>query len=91
MGQSFIIPPSTRFDVQLNRDNVPLPPSRRLWGFWAYAAFWTISGISVSGWAGGASMFALGLTISQTMIVAIVGSIIIATLIVLTGQLGAYW
>ena len=81
----------TRADPQLNRDNVPLPPQRRSWGFWSYTAFWVTSGVSVSGWAGGASFLGLGLTISQTMIVCIIGNIIVSCMVVLTGQMGAYW
>jgi len=49
----------------LNRDNVPLPPHRRTWGFWSYVGFWVTSGVSVSGWVGGASLLSLGLTIGM--------------------------
>jgi NCS1 family nucleobase:cation symporter-1 len=47
--------------------------------------------VSVSGWAGGAAVISLGLTISQTMIATIITCVIISALIVMTGQLGAYW
>ncbi|WRT66262.1 uncharacterized protein IL334_003215 [Kwoniella shivajii] len=75
----------------LNRDNVPLPASRRNWGPWAYAGFWITSGVNVSGWAGGASLMSLGLTVSQAMIVSIVGHSLVAAVVWCTGQMGAHW
>ncbi|WWC70335.1 uncharacterized protein I206_104285 [Kwoniella pini CBS 10737] len=75
----------------LNRDNVPLPPSRRNWGMWSYAGFWITSGVNVSGWASGASLMSLGLTVSQAMIVNVLGGFLVAAVIVCTGQMGARW
>ncbi|WVQ78565.1 NAD(P)H:quinone oxidoreductase, type IV [Cryptococcus sp. DSM 104549] len=77
----------------LNRDNVPLPPSRRNWGVWSYCAFWVTSGVNVSGWAAGASLMSLGLTVAtgQAMIVSCIGHALVAMVVFATGQLGSHW
>jgi NCS1 family nucleobase:cation symporter-1 len=52
-------------DVQLNRDNVPLPPSRRTWGAWSYVGYWVATGVNISGWTGGSSLLSLGLSVGE--------------------------
>lgn len=33
-----------------NRDLIPLPPSRRTWGWFHYFGYWTINSLNVSNW-----------------------------------------
>ena len=33
-----------------NRDLIPLPPSRRTWGFASYFGFWTLASLNISNW-----------------------------------------
>ncbi|ORX40323.1 NCS1 nucleoside transporter family [Kockovaella imperatae] len=75
----------------LNRDNVPLPPSRRTWGPWSYVGFWITTGVNISGWSGGSALLSLGLTVGQSMAVAVIGNLLVATCVVLTGLVGARW
>nr|XP_019007707.1 uncharacterized protein I206_07341 [Kwoniella pini CBS 10737]OCF46488.1 hypothetical protein I206_07341 [Kwoniella pini CBS 10737] len=75
----------------LNRDNVPLPPSRRLWGTWSYVGFWCATGINISGWTGGSSLLSLGLSVREAMAVAVIGQCLVAGACVLTGLFGAEW
>lgn len=76
---------------KLNRDNVPLPPSRRTWGAWSYVGFWVTTGVNISGWTGGSSLLALGLSVGQAMAVVCVGQILVAAAVICTGLLGAEW
>lgn len=50
---------------QLNRDNVPLPPSRRTWGAWSYVGFWVTTGVNISGWTAGSALLSLGMTVGK--------------------------
>nr|XP_018259521.1 uncharacterized protein I303_07589 [Kwoniella dejecticola CBS 10117]OBR81679.1 hypothetical protein I303_07589 [Kwoniella dejecticola CBS 10117] len=75
----------------LNRDNVPLPPSRRLWGAWSYVGFWCATGINISGWTGGSSLLSLGLSVGEAMAVVVIGQCLVAGACVLTGLFGAEW
>ncbi|KAL7424493.1 hypothetical protein Q5752_000177 [Cryptotrichosporon argae] len=75
----------------LNRDNVPLPPSRRTWGTWSYMSYFVATGINVSGWSGASSLLSLGLSVGQTMALTVVANILIGLLYMLTGSLGSYW
>ncbi|WOO78678.1 Transporter aclS [Vanrija pseudolonga] len=75
----------------LNRDNVPLPAHRRLWGFWTYSGLWVLTSMNVSGLSSGASLLGLGLTVGEAMAVVVVGQVLIASLMVATASIGAYW
>lgn len=33
-----------------NRDLIPLPPTRRTWGFTNYFGFWTLASLNISNW-----------------------------------------
>jgi NCS1 family nucleobase:cation symporter-1 len=86
----------------LNRDTVPLPPSRRTWGPWSFVGFWITTGVNISGWTGGSALLSLGLTvrtsydsielmIEQAMISAVIGQLLVAACVVMTGLFGAKW
>jgi len=61
MGESSSL--SVLTNVQLNRDTVPLPPSRRTWGPWSFVGYWITTGVNISGWTGGSALLSLGLTV----------------------------
>ncbi|KAF5374308.1 hypothetical protein D9758_004634 [Tetrapyrgos nigripes] len=83
---------------QINRDIVPLPPSRRTWGSWSFVGFWLVTGINISGWVAASSLLALGLNVWQSMLTVIIrsltqiiGTIIVGFAVVLNGLPGGEW
>jgi NCS1 family nucleobase:cation symporter-1 len=37
-------------DSWSNRDLIPLPPSRRTWGWFHYFGYWTLNSLNISNW-----------------------------------------
>ena len=37
-------------DSWSNRDLIPLPPSRRTWGWFHFFGYWTLNSLNVSNW-----------------------------------------
>ena len=37
-------------DAWSNRDLIPLPPSRRTWGWFHFFGFWAISSLNIANW-----------------------------------------
>ncbi|KAK7445174.1 hypothetical protein VKT23_009605 [Stygiomarasmius scandens] len=75
----------------INRDIVPLPPSRRTWGSWSFVGFWLVTGINISGWTGASALLALGLNVWQSMLAVIIGYIIVGFAVALNGLPGGEW
>ncbi|KAF5374313.1 hypothetical protein D9758_004633 [Tetrapyrgos nigripes] len=75
----------------INRDIVPLPPSRRTWGSWSFVGFWLVTGINISGWVAASSLLALGLNVWQSMLTVIIGNIIVGFAVALNGLPGGEW
>ncbi|KAK5062958.1 hypothetical protein LTR84_005034 [Exophiala bonariae] len=75
----------------INPDIVPLPPSRRTWGYLAYLGFGSIANLCISVWAGGASLLILGLSIPQIVGVMIVARVLIVAFIMANGWMGGEW
>ncbi|KAJ7465096.1 NCS1 nucleoside transporter family [Mycena latifolia] len=75
----------------INRDIVPLPPSRRTWGAWSFVGFWLVTGINISGWTTASSLLSLGLNVWQAMLTVIIGNIIVGFAVALTGLPGGTW
>ncbi|KAI0699509.1 NCS1 nucleoside transporter family [Cerioporus squamosus] len=75
----------------INRDIVPLPPSRRTWGAWSYVGFWLLIGFNISGWTAASSLLGLGLNVWQAMISVIIGQLIVGCAVVANGFVGAEW
>ncbi|KAK7024500.1 hypothetical protein VNI00_016252 [Paramarasmius palmivorus] len=75
----------------INRDIVPLPPSRRTWGPWSFVGFWLVTGINISGWTTASSLLALGLNVWQAMLTVIIGQIIVGIAVALNGMPGGQW
>ncbi|KAH9939657.1 NCS1 nucleoside transporter family [Epithele typhae] len=75
----------------VNRDIVPLPPSRRTWGAWSFVGYWVLTGFNISGWTTASSLLGLGLSVWQAMVSVIIGNLIVAVAVVATGFVGAEW
>lgn len=75
----------------INRDIVPLPPSRRTWGAWSFVGYWVLTGLNISGWTTASSLLGLGLSVWQAMVSVIIGNLIVAVAVVGTGFVGAEW
>ncbi|KAF5374309.1 hypothetical protein D9758_004637 [Tetrapyrgos nigripes] len=75
----------------INRDIVPLPPSRRTWGPWSFVGFWMVTGINISGWVSASSLLALGLNVWQSMLSVVIGNLIVGCAVALNGLPGGKW
>ncbi|KAJ7465101.1 NCS1 nucleoside transporter family [Mycena latifolia] len=75
----------------INRDIVPLPPSRRTWGPWNFVGFWLVTGVNISGWTTASSVLSLGLNVWQAMLTVIIANIIVGFAVALTGLPGGTW
>jgi len=72
-----------------NRDLIPIPPDRRTWKWQDFAGYWVIAGINTTPWTAGASLLALGLSVPQSMGVAVGVGLISALVAVFAGQPGS--
>ncbi len=63
----------------LNYDIVPMPLSRRVWGFWSYVSFFAMGNISVTTWSAASSVLSLGLSVGEGMGCIIIGNLFIST------------
>ncbi|KAI0367930.1 NCS1 nucleoside transporter family [Pilatotrama ljubarskyi] len=75
----------------INRDIVPLPPSRRTWGSWSFVGYWLLTGFNISGWTTASSLLGLGLNVWQALISVVIGYLIVACAVVGNGFVGAEW
>ncbi|TCD70364.1 hypothetical protein EIP91_003716 [Steccherinum ochraceum] len=78
--------PSSRWS---NKDMDPVPPSQRTWTTWNYVAYWISDATNAAVWELASSMLAIGLSWRQALPAIAVGHIIIATVMVLNGTIGA--
>lgn len=62
-----------------NPDLEPMPPARRVWGFWSFFGYWGVPNITIWTWSTGSAMMALGLNIGHIMGALTLGNIIICT------------
>ncbi|ODV98240.1 hypothetical protein PACTADRAFT_64087 [Pachysolen tannophilus NRRL Y-2460] len=60
-----------------NPDLEPMPPNRRIWGFWSFFGYWAVPNITIWTWSTGSAMLSLGLNIQQTMGALTLGNVII--------------
>ncbi|KAI0641784.1 NCS1 nucleoside transporter family [Trametes meyenii] len=75
----------------VNRDIVPLPPSRRTWGAWSFVGYWMLTGFNISGWTTASSLLGIGLNVWQAMVSVTIGQLIVAVAVVANGFVGAEW
>ncbi|ROV96956.1 hypothetical protein VSDG_04129 [Cytospora chrysosperma] len=78
--------------IYLNKDNRPLPPSRRTYGPWEFVGLWLVTGsFNVGGWTVGSSVISLGLNVWEAMLAIIVANVFMGFVCVLGGHCGAKW
>jgi len=77
-------------DSLTNRDLIPIPPERRTWDGFAYATYWIIEGVSVSGFTTGSTLVGFGLSPKQSIACTIAGGILYGILAVVMGWVGAH-
>jgi len=75
--------------ILTNPDLAPTPVSQRKWTWWHFSTLWMgmVHNIFNFTWVGG--LVAIGMSIPQALAIAIVGSLIQAAMIGLTGKVGA--
>ncbi|KAI0029783.1 permease for cytosine/purines, uracil, thiamine, allantoin-domain-containing protein [Vararia minispora EC-137] len=64
-------------DSWANRDLIPLPPSRRTWGWFEFFGYWTLNSLNVSVWQLPNTFLSAGLSVKQSMAVIVVSNVII--------------
>ncbi|KIK36197.1 hypothetical protein CY34DRAFT_109627 [Suillus luteus UH-Slu-Lm8-n1] len=72
----------------LNRDLIPMPKERRTYKIWSYFIYWCISGLCISGYAGGSTLLAYGLDAQQAIVTLVIGGLIVGVLSVACGWMG---
>lgn len=75
----------------LNRDLIPMPKERRTYKIWSYFIYWCISGLCISGYAGGSTLLAYGLDAQQAIVTLVIGGLIVGVLSVACGWMGERW
>lgn len=76
-------------DSLTNRDIIPIPPDRRTWNPFAYAQYWIVEGVSITGYTSGSSLIGYGLTPKQSILCALAGGIIYGLFAALLGYIGS--
>ncbi|KAJ6576438.1 permease for cytosine/purines, uracil, thiamine, allantoin-domain-containing protein [Mycena vulgaris] len=72
-----------------NTDMDPVPAELRTWTTWNYIFYWICDATNTASWELASSMIAVGLSWRQALPAIAVGHIIIATVMVLNGTIGA--
>ncbi|KAL7629479.1 hypothetical protein AAE478_000999 [Parahypoxylon ruwenzoriense] len=78
-------------DKWSNRDLIPLPPSRRTWGWFHFFGFWTLSSLNIANWQTPSSFLTQGLSVPQAMAVIVVGRALISAFATLIAWCGLKW
>ncbi|KAF2001266.1 NCS1 nucleoside transporter family protein-like protein [Amniculicola lignicola CBS 123094] len=78
-------------DAWSNRDLIPLPPSRRTWGWFNFFGFWAIGSLNVANWQTPSTYLTMGLSVRQAMAVIIIGRFLIAGFSTLIAWCGLKW
>lgn len=77
-------------DSLTNRDIIPIPPDRRTWSALAYATYWIIEGVSISGYTTGSTLVGFGLSPKQSIACSIAAGILYGILAVVMGWVGSH-
>ena len=85
-GEVYSDRPVTRWG---NRDIFPVPPEQRRFTFVSYLSYWVIASMSVTSWAYGGSVVALGLTAAEGIGCSIIGATFVGMFAYLCGHPGA--
>ncbi|KAF2281378.1 uncharacterized protein EI97DRAFT_447379 [Westerdykella ornata] len=78
-------------DAWSNRDIIPLPPSRRTWGWFNFFGFWSIGSLNLANWQGPSIYLTQGLSVRQAMFILIVGRLLISAFSALIAWCGLEW
>ncbi|TDZ18963.1 Transporter aclS [Colletotrichum orbiculare MAFF 240422] len=74
-----------------NRDLIPLPPSRRTWGWFNFFGSWSLSSLNVATWQTPNTLLTQGLSVGQAMAVIVVSRAICTLFAVLVAWCGLTW
>lgn len=64
----------------INHDIVPMPPSRRTWGWLEYTGFFFISQFCIGVWAGSAAMLGIGLAVWEVCVSGLIAGLLILSI-----------
>ncbi|KAH0128299.1 NCS1 nucleoside transporter family protein-like protein, partial [Aureobasidium melanogenum] len=78
-------------DSWSNRDLIPLPPSRRTWGWFHYFGYWTLNSLNISNWQTPNTFLSYGLSAGQSMMVIVVGKLLVTFFSTLIAWCGLRW
>ncbi|KAI1082723.1 NCS1 nucleoside transporter family protein-like protein [Whalleya microplaca] len=78
-------------DQWSNRDLIPLPPSRRTWGWFHYFGYWTLSSLNITNWQTPSSFLTQGLSVGQSMLIIVIGRALIVAFSTLIAWCGIKW
>lgn len=71
-----------------NPDLVLLPPHRRTWDLWGFAAYWLMHNMALSSFTSAATILSYGLSVPYAMAVVLIGNAMTAVHTILNGQPG---
>ncbi|KAI0476257.1 uracil permease [Xylariaceae sp. FL0804] len=74
-----------------NRDLIPLPPSRRTWGWFNFFGSWSLSSLNVATWQTPNTFLTEGLSVGQAMAVIVISRAVICLFAVLVAWCGLTW
>ena len=78
-------------DSWSNRDLIPLPPSRRTWGWFHFFGYWTLNSLNVSNWQTPNTFLSYGLSVGQSMMVIVIGKLLVTFFSTLIAWCGLRW
>ncbi|KAI3541303.1 NCS1 nucleoside transporter [Colletotrichum filicis] len=74
-----------------NRDLIPLPPSRRTWGWFNFFGSWSLSSLNVATWQTPNTFLTQGLSVGQAMAVIVVSRALCCFFAILVAWCGLTW
>ncbi|GKT46841.1 transporter mfs1 [Colletotrichum spaethianum] len=74
-----------------NRDLIPLPPSRRTWGWFNFFGSWSLSSLNVATWQTPNTFLTQGLSVGQAMAVIVISRALCCIFAVLVAWCGLTW
>ncbi|KAK8026743.1 NCS1 nucleoside transporter family protein-like protein [Apiospora marii] len=83
--------PEEEVSAWSNRDLIPLPPSRRTWGWFNFFGSWSLSSLNVATWQTPNSFLTQGLSVGQAMAVIVVSRGLCCLFAVLVAWCGLTW
>ncbi|KAH9436015.1 hypothetical protein MCOR02_004925 [Pyricularia oryzae] len=74
-----------------NRDLVPLPPSRRTWGWFNFFGASTLGALNVSTWQTPNTFLTQGLSVGQAMAIIVIARFVVSLFSIIVGWCGLTW